>query len=128
MATCNRIKATRVLTILFMVGLLTGCVSDQVSPKEVLVPEEVSFSVDIIPIFDASCNTSGCHNSGGIPPDLTAGNAWNSLAFFNYLDTVTSTNSLLWKKIDDGGSMEQYVTETDKAFILQWIEQDAPDN
>jgi hypothetical protein len=110
------------------IGFLSGCVSDQIAPKEVVVPDEVSFSTDLIPIFDASCNTQGCHSNNGIPPDLTRESAWVNLIFFNYVDTVDSKNSLLWRKIDEDGSMEKYITEQEKAFILQWIEQDAPDN
>jgi hypothetical protein len=116
------------LAIVTVFGLSQGCVSDQIAPREVIVPDLVSFVTDIVPIFDASCNGQGCHNTNGIPPDLTADRAWTSLIFFNYVDTVTTENSKLWQKIDAGGSMEQYATDQQRALILQWIEQDAPNN
>jgi len=116
------------LVIISLVALMPGCVSDQISPEEIIVPENVSFSGDIIPIFDASCNFQGCHSTNGIPPDLTPEAAWVNLVYLNYVDTVTTENSILWKKIDTGGSMEPYVTDQDKALILSWIEQDAPEN
>lgn len=44
---------------------------------EVTTP--VSFKADLIPIFNKSCNMSGCHSSGGQVPDLTAPNAYRTL-------------------------------------------------
>ncbi len=107
--------------------LLTSCVSDQISPEIVEVPESVSFSGDILPIFEASCNQAGCHGNNGVPPDLTAEAAWVSLIFFNYVDTVNSEESILWTALSEG-SMESYATDQQRALILQWINQDAPNN
>ena len=110
--------------LLFM---LSGCVSDQISPEIIEVPETVSFSGDILPIFESSCNQAGCHGTNGIPPDLTAEAAWVSLIFFNYVDTVDTEASVLWTELS-GGSMEEYATDQQRALILQWINQDAPNN
>lgn len=115
------------LFVLFAIFAFSACTYEQIAPQEITVPDNVSFSTDVQPIFDASCNTTGCHNAGGIPPDLSPANAWVSLVYFNYLDTVTTENSVLWKKIDTG-SMKKYATNNDRAIIFQWIEQDAPDN
>lgn len=114
--------------VLILGVIMNACVSDQIAPKEIAVPDEVSFATDIVPIFESSCNQAGCHNNNGIPPVLTPEAAWVNLIFFNYVDTVNSENSFLWTKIDDGGSMAQYLSDEDKAFIFQWIEQDAPNN
>ncbi len=122
------LKKNTLWSIIVLVVFLTGCVPDQVSPKEIVVPETVSLSTDLQPIFDNSCNVQGCHNTNGIPPDLTEQAAWVNLIFFNYVDTVDSQNSILWTKIDVDGSMEEYITDQERALILQWIEQDAPDN
>lgn len=55
---------------------LSYCTSDKINP----VPEKpancdpavnVSYSVNIVPIVDANCNTSGCHASGSGNADLT---------------------------------------------------------
>lgn len=127
-STTNHLKKNTLWSLISLIVFLTGCVSDQISPKEVVVPESVSLSIDLQPIFDVSCNVQGCHNTNGIPPDLTEEAAWVNLIFFNYVDTVTSENSILWTKINIGGSMEQYINEQERALILQWIEQDAPDN
>ena len=111
-----------------MIILLSGCTYDVVTPMEPEVPEVVSFETDIQPIFDARCNSVGCHSQNGIPPDLTAEVAWFNLVFFDYVDTLAPAESLLYTKIDIGGSMEQFATDQDRALILEWITQGAQDN
>ena len=115
------------LLILFAGAVTTSCTDELLITPEVDVPDTVSFETDIIPIFEASCNSVGCHNTGGIPPDLTAPNAYINLTLFGYLDTVDPASSELYTKID-GGSMDIYATDQERALILAWIEQGALDN
>ena len=98
--------------LLFITGLflMTACEYAYVEPEVIPLPDVMSFSTYIIPIFNESCNMSGCHNTGGFSPDLTAANAYSSLFAENQIDITTPTNSMLYKEITAGGSMESYST------------------
>jgi len=115
------------IAVIFLLGLMSSCTYDIIEPKPVEVPDVVSFSANVIPIFDASCNASGCHANGGIPPNLTASGAYTSLTFFGYVDTEFPEQSILYQKVNTG-SMAKYATNQDREIILKWIEQGALDN
>ena len=89
---------------------------------------DVSFSEDLIPFFETSCAYAGCHNSGGIPPDLTEESAYASLTNGGYIDTDNPEQSLLYTKIAEGGSMESFSTPRDTQMVLQWIIEGAENN
>ncbi|MCG8306020.1 MAG: hypothetical protein MI975_01425 [Cytophagales bacterium] len=91
------------------------------------VPDNVSFETDIIPIFEAGCNNAGCHN-GTIPPDLRADVAYLSLIGGGYVVPGTQAeDNVLYQSID-GGSMEAYATDLDRAYIKKWIDEGAQNN
>lgn len=92
------------------------------------IPDTPSFSEDLIPFFETSCAGAGCHNSGGIPPNLTEEAAYASLTNGGYIDTDNPAQSKLYIKIAPGGSMEQYSTPRDTEMVLRWIEQGAQNN
>lgn len=121
----------KIIQFILVIGLfgvgISSCTYDIIEPKVGEVPDTVSFSLDVIPIFDKSCNTSGCHSKAGIPPDLSVQNAYISLTFFGYVDVDVPEESEIYTKINTG-SMKQYATENDRAIILKWIEQGALDN
>ena len=92
-----------------------------------VLPVEVSFEEDIIPIFEASCNDGGCHN-GTIPPNLTRDVAYASLVGGGYVvpGTPAEDNSLY--QVIDGGSMDGYATDCERTFIKQWLDEGAENN
>ncbi|HLF33469.1 MAG TPA: hypothetical protein VI583_04500 [Cyclobacteriaceae bacterium] len=92
-------------------------------------PDSVSFSNDLVPIFETGCAISGCHNAGGIPPDLSAENAYNSLTLFGYVefDSAMADQSLIYQKISTG-SMAKYASDENRAWLLKWIQQGAKNN
>ena len=113
--------------------LWSGCYKD----KTVLfdtgeeITRTVLFSADIIPILNQSCNTSGCHNAGGISPDLSATNAYSSLSAGNYFNTGNPASSelYLWMTGKKGLSMPTSGVNKDyNALILAWIKQGAQNN
>lgn len=122
----NKTVIKHMMLIAVIFSLLASCTYDQVAPID--APDDVSFSTDIMPIFDTSCNVVGCHSANTIPPDLTQSQAWDDLIARGLIDTQTPKSSTLWAKIDTGGSMEQYATNNDRVLILAWIEQGALDN
>lgn len=106
----------------------TSCTYEELIKPKVEIPDSVSFRINIIPIFNSSCNTTGCHNKGGIPPNLSERDAYTSLTFFGYVDPeIPAEENQLYEEIKTG-SMKQYATDQDRALILTWIEQGALDN
>ncbi len=115
------------------VFLLAGCYKNKTvlfdTGEEITRP--VSFASDILPIFNKSCNTSGCHSTGGKAPDLTAGNAFISLANGNHLNTADplSSNIYLWMTGKKSSPMPLSGINKDyNAMVLAWIKQGAQNN
>jgi len=113
--------------------VLSGCYRD----KTVLfdtgdeVTRTVTFSNDIIPIFNSSCNISGCHSPGGKAPDLSAANAYNSLMGGGYINTDDpySGELYLWMTGKKGTPMPVSGVNKDyNALVLAWIKQGAQNN
>ena len=121
----NMKKILIVLSLLAFLGVLTSCEYEFVEPIE--VTEDVSFSNDLIPFFNQSCNMSGCHNAGGFSPDLSPANAYQSLFDDGQIDTDNPMNSKLYISLNSG-TMKKYSTAEETAKVLKWIEQGAPNN
>jgi hypothetical protein len=110
---------------------LASCKYDEILPPP--PPDQVSFSGDIIPIFNQSCNMAGCHSGGAadFAPDLSAAHAYSALSDGGYIDTIMPENSLLYRWINgqEGVPMPpDGVNSFYNAIILKWMEQGAPDN
>jgi hypothetical protein len=102
--------------------LLFGSCEKVVYPIPEL-PDTVSYSLDVQPIFDNKCVT--CHN-GGRNPDLRPGNSYSSLTDNGYVDTDNPEESKLIKKLYT--THDARATETEKQLILLWIQEGAKDN
>ena len=122
-----------IISISAAVLVLTGCYKD----KTVIfdtgdeITRTVIFTNDIIPMFNSSCNGSGCHNAGGKAPDLTAANAYNALMSGNYINISDPQNSelYLWMTGKKGTPMPVSGVNKDyNALILAWIKQGAQNN
>ena len=87
--------------------------------------EEISFSVDIQPIFTSKCVE--CH-----PPtrglDLTDGNAYNSINNENFINSTTPSESLIYTKGDPNGNHPGKYSITESALLLRWIEEGSQNN
>lgn len=119
--------------ILFIFSTLTilswqSCQYEWVDPVDPVIPDVVSFSVDIVPIFNRSCNMGGCHSAGAVPPDLTKSNAYNDLFAKNLIDIAVPENSKLYTKCAPGGSMNKYTQPGDPEMMLKWIQEGALNN
>lgn len=118
---------------LTLVSLLAGCYKDKTVISETgdEITRQVSFSGDILPIFDKSCNTSGCHSAGGKSPNLTPANAYTSLTSGNYLNTGNPQTSVIYLWMTGKKSVPMPVNGINKdynALILAWIKQGANNN
>ena len=108
---------------------LTGCYKDIISPETDPdgPPQAVSFSTDLEPMFNAKCALSGCHGSGGHAPNLTAGSSYSSLVNGGFVNTIVPKSSRVYVMIS--GEMSPYIpSPKDKAKVLDWIRNGAPNN
>lgn len=113
--------------ILIAGGGLASCTYYENDFDPLVVPDDLSFDEHIIPIFEESCDNAGCH-SGTIPPDLQRDVAYKNLTNGGYVSLDgDAEGSILYQKID-GGSMEGFATDKDRAFIKAWIEDGAQNN
>ncbi len=117
----------------FTMLLLMGCYKDRtlITDTGTEITRPVSFTNDIIPLFNSSCNTSGCHSTGGKAPDLSASNALTSLTTGDYLNTATPESSTIYLWMAGKKSTPMPVSGINKDFnalILAWIKQGAQNN
>ena len=119
------------LLLLFIIFGWQGCIYDFVA-QDVTPPVDTSvvvlFSTQIQPIFTANCIL--CHKTGGTAPDLTAGNAFNSINSSKYINKSSPTQSLIYRRvIPTGGFTGHFNLPTDQAaLLLVWITQGAKEN
>ena len=128
----NKTLSILVLSAVLGMGLISGCYYDEIIPDtSIYSGEQISFNVDIIPLFDSSCNASGCHNTGQVAPDLTAGNAYNSLINDGYVDVANPESSELYQWVKGNRTTPMPISGTDSKIVssvLLWVEQGALDN
>jgi hypothetical protein len=129
-------KRTRNISLSVIATLLilmwSACYYDEVVPGASIADVgQISFTTDIIPIFNASCNMSGCHNTGGQAPDLSASNAFNALTNGGYINTSNASASELYKWMNNEESLSMPLSgpnATYNAKVLAWIEQGGSNN
>jgi hypothetical protein len=117
----------------FTMLLFVGCYKDKtvIFDTGAEITRTVSFTQDIVPMFNKSCNTSGCHTAGGIKPDLSVVNAYTALTNGDYFNTTTAESSLLyqWMTGKKGTPMPTSGVNKDyNALVLAWIKQGAKNN
>jgi hypothetical protein len=120
-----------IMPALMIGALMSSCYYDQVVPIDpVIEVGEVTFSADILPIFNQSCNGAGCHN-GAVAPNLLQANAYNALKNGNYINTANPESSELYQWMKGKRSLPMPLSgsnATYNATVLAWIEQGALNN
>ncbi|VAW28759.1 hypothetical protein MNBD_BACTEROID07-809 [hydrothermal vent metagenome] len=115
------------IIILAILATLLSCQNKKIlSP----VPVNVSFNRDIMPVFNQSCNTVGCHAPGYTAPDLTSPNAYADLFKDNLVDTQAPEKSVLYARmVDNVQPMPPAgVLTYEASLVLVWIQEGAKDN
>jgi hypothetical protein len=125
-------KSKRLLLLFGCTFLVIGCYKNKTVYFDTTeITRTVSFSKDLVPIFNKSCSLSGCHTSGGQSPNLTDANAFNSLIIGNYVNKANPEASLIYLKMTGkkgtpmppAGSNKDY-----NSLVLAWIKQGANNN
>ena len=131
----GNIKATALILCVTFSLFGTGCYKVTTvtisNSQEVTTP--VSMKDDLVPLFTANCAKSGCHNDGGIKPDLSADKAYNSLVNGNYLDVGSPENSEIYLWLTGKKAVAMPVGAANNpsninALVLAWIKQGAKNN
>ena len=129
------LSALATALLLFSMLAPTGCSYDSgiltIEPPVIDTTVQVSFSMEIVPVFEQKCNFSGCHNTGGTPPDLTPANAYDDLIQGGYIDTDVPADSELMQWLLGNRSRPMPVSGPDNDLntkVLTWITQGAKDN
>jgi hypothetical protein len=99
-----------IFSLLFAAALMTSCSK---SSGPAFVPDcsgaVKSFSADVMPIFQSSCN--GCHNN-----------------FSNYTDIVSDKSAIRSKIVDGSMPKKSSLTSDQKNSIICWIDNGTPNN
>jgi len=122
-------KNNFILILIFSLFLFS-CEWEKLEPVAEM-PENVSFANDLMPIFNLSCNMSGCHNAGGIPPDLTPENAYLNIIATSQVDTTDVENSKLYSRMSSTSSPmppSGLLSEYSQLLVKIWIEEGAQNN
>ena len=118
-----------IILLIVVFGVISSCEYETIVPDDTIIAEDVSFSNSIIPIFDNSCNTVGCHSLGHFKVDLTPDNAYQDLFSKNMINLDDPKQSKLYSTlVEPGGTHIGRSTPSQQQLILQWIEEGAIDN
>lgn len=116
---------------IFMIALTVAvfslsCSYSPLVEPEVVIPDVISFSEQIEPIFnDAGCTS--CHTS--LSPDLSAGKAYTSLtASDKYINLEDPASSLIYTKPHPDATHPKLYSAQQAALVLKWIEDGALNN
>jgi hypothetical protein len=118
-------KLINLLSVILVFASLAACEYAKIVPDIPSPNVPVSFATDIQPIFSAKC--TGCHRPGGLTPNLTTGNSFESLTSNNLVVAGNAASSILYQKVS-AGSMSSYPTATQVGLIQNWINQGAKNN
>jgi len=115
--------------------MATSCYYDEMPPEAVIpIPDTVSYSKDVQPLWDASCTS--CHSpSGSAAPDLTKANSYSALLTNNkYVISGNAAASKLHKSlVGESGTLLMpppgYNWSASKtALVDKWINDGALNN
>ena len=109
--------------IIIMIMVFSACEKVVYPPVEIIIPDSVSYSLDIQPIWDSKC--VNCHG-GARDPDLSPGVSHDALVSGGFINTDDPASSELMQKLY--GTHDSRATEANKQLILQWITEGAKDN
>ncbi|NOY50266.1 MAG: hypothetical protein GXO88_06875 [Chlorobi bacterium] len=125
-----------VLLMLVMVTsllIISSCQYKFIVEPAVVPPnpdDTISFSLDIIPIWNSAENCVACHNGTTQDPDLRPDAAYGELNSMGLIDTQNPEQSIIYTHPNpdtDSHSWKKY-SNVEAAKVLLWIEQGAKNN
>lgn len=130
-------KSKEGLRNLFNVAIILGsammvmhaCDYKKIEVDELDPGKIVSFSTEVVTIFNNNDNCTSCHRPGRTQPDLTTDNAYNSIVprLVNLADPESSKIYDYPHPISSGHGYKKYNLEQ-ASLVLAWIRQGAENN
>ncbi|TRX21705.1 cytochrome c [Flavobacterium franklandianum] len=125
-------KIFQYLMMLTVILMATSCYYDEMPPEaEIVIPEVVSYSKDIQPLWDQDCVS--CHKTGATAPDLITANSYLALTKNNkYVIPGNAAASSLHKSlVGDGAAIMPTAgkwSDSKIALVDKWINNGALNN
>ena len=123
-----------IVIVFLVVGLISSCQYDNIVEPVIPPPnptDTISFVNQVEPIYNNNSNCTACHNTGGQHPDLTTGNAYNSITSMGLVNLSNPETSVIYwfPNLDNSSdhTWEKY-TDVQAQLVLQWIKQGALNN
>ncbi len=127
--------------LVFIAAMIASCEYEFIEPNlpppppppdtnDTVNGDKVSFSEDIVPIWNDNNLCTSCHNTGGQSPDLTPDYAYQSLMDDDLVVDGDPDNSIIYYYLLPNAathSRKQY-DYTQAALIKMWIEEGANNN
>jgi hypothetical protein len=112
---------------------MSGCYYDWIVPEaipEIPVDQEISFSQQILPIWNSGNNCTACHKAGGTAPDLTTANAYASVNTAKYVNQSNPAQSAIYAVPSPLAAKQHFKVYSGEqaALVLAWITQGAKNN
>ena len=120
----KRLMPIIIIATFALIMVFSSCEKVVYPPVEIILPDTVSLSLDIQPIFDSKCVT--CHD-GSPSPDLREGYSHDALWSGGLVDTANAENSKIIKKLHSS-SHSGRANEEQIQLIQEWIAEGAKDN
>lgn len=111
--------------------MATSCYYDEMPPEAIIpIPETVSYSTDIQPLWDQDCIS--CHKPNATSPDLTAANSYSALTVNSkYVIPGNAAGSKLHKSLMGDGAAQMPATKWSDSkieLVDKWINAGALNN
>lgn len=121
----------KLLLVLVIAFIASSCEYEFIEPVSTVDPTDtISFSNDILPIFNNNQYCTSCHKTGGTQPDLTVLNAYQSINDQGLIDLSNPESSEIYTYPSPNTSEHSWkkYTTNEADLVLQWIKQGALDN
>ncbi len=118
---------TGIAGLLFLLIATHSCEYETIEIDLPDVEEPVSFSADIVPIFNDGNNCTACHGNNGTSPNLTADRAYGSIVP-DLVNTDEPESSTIYVFPNSSSHSFKNYTQVQAALVLAWISQGAENN
>jgi hypothetical protein len=125
------------MAVVAIAFIFANCNYNFIVPIDVTPPDpdkpdtvDISFSQEILPIWNDGNFCTSCHTTGKTAPDLSTDNAYRAINNSRYINTGTPEESLIYTYThpDTNTHMRKKYNSAQAAKILKWIQQGAKNN